>query len=75
MAVTREVHSLGPRESADVGMKRRARREADDARLLTLHLLLQTLKGSRLTVERHDGSSVEGTLANADDNMKCALNN
>jgi len=56
-------------------MKRRARREADDARLLTLHLLLQTLKGSRLTVERHDGSSVEGTLANADDNMKCALNN
>ena len=46
--------------------------DAADQRLLTLHLLLQTLHGKRLTVERLDGSAIEGTLASADEEMKCA---
>ena len=55
----------------NVTAKRRREDEAD-ARLLTLHLLLQTMKGSRLSVERRDGSMVEGTLDKADEKMKCA---
>ena len=46
--------------------------EQEDARLLTLHLALQALSGSHLTVERRDGDVIEGTLRLADEHMKCA---
>ena len=52
---------------------REREQEAADQRLLTLHLLLQTLAGSRLTIERGDDSSIEGTLVSADDEMNLEL--
>ena len=55
------------------GISRREREQAEDARLLTLHLVLQTLTGTRLTVDRCDDTNIVGTLVSADDEMKCAV--
>jgi hypothetical protein len=51
---------------------KRAKADEADARLLTLHLVLQTLVGTRLAIDRCDDATVDGTLLSADDEMKCA---
>ena len=45
---------------------------AADSKMLTLHLLLQALTGTRVAVERLDDAMIDGTLKSADDEMKCA---
>ena len=55
-----------------LGKRSAARQEEEDAALLTLHLVLQTLSGTQLTIELRDGANIEGTLTSADNHMKCA---
>ena len=45
------------------------RRHGDDQ--VTLHVLLQAMLGSRVTVEYRDDCVAHGTLTQVDDRMKC----
>lgn len=63
----------GSRESGSRWQAGKRRREAEeDDRLLTLHLLLQALTGTIVTVECKDGTIATGTIKSTDDSMKCA---
>ena len=63
----------GGRESGSRWQAGKRRREAEeDDRLLTLHLLLQALTGTIVTVECKDGTIATGTIKSTDESMKCA---
>ena len=61
--------------SSSSAPRRRSRKEqqqdAEDAALLTLNSLLQTLTGTVITIDRRDDSVVCGRLTRADNYMKC----
>ena len=66
--------ALGKRRETYHEYRERMQDEAD-AKLLTLHLLLETLKGCKVTVEKQtDHSAVEGTIESVDVDMKCGVN-
>ena len=65
------LHGSGESGSRWQAGKRRREAEEDD-RLLTLHLLLQALTGTIVTVECKDGTIATGTIKSTDDSMKCA---
>lgn len=52
---------------------KRRREDAEDPRLLTLHLLLQAMIGRTVTIEQHDGDEIQGVILSADDQMNVEL--
>ena len=52
------------------GREGKRRREAEDERMLTLHLLVQAFIGATVTVDCKDGAAATGTVVSADCDMK-----